>query len=94
MIQIDRVTDRQIATAVRRTLRSGLHADILRDFLAGIDWSTRATARPGTIATLSNLEGWTTAFDEGDLPESQFVSRLSALLQFPKTRQHLSQVSQ
>jgi hypothetical protein len=74
---------RDIRLLLRKALRAGLDADRVADFLAGVDWGQLPPAGR-EAALLGRMEGWTTAYSEGDLSESEYVARLLSGLARPE----------
>ncbi len=70
----------RIRNVVRRALRPGLDAELLGDFLASVEWGSADSAGPGVRAMLGEIEGWATAYSEGELTRAAYVARLLSLL--------------
>ena len=65
---------------IRSVLPAAPHSDVdverIADFLASVDWG-RLDAASREAALLGEMEGWTTAYGEGDLSRSEYIRRLS-----------------
>ncbi len=83
---IQELTTVRIRNVVRRALRPGLDAELLGDFLASVEWGAADSAGPGVRAMLGQIEGWATAYAEGELTRGAYVARLLSLL--PKADKH------
>jgi 2-methylisocitrate lyase-like PEP mutase family enzyme len=81
LLPIQTVTIEDIRRVVRESLRAGLDADTVADFVASVDWShVDEKALPPIAAPLGQLEAWDTEYSEGDSTREQFIARLLSLL--------------
>ncbi|MCC6381230.1 MAG: hypothetical protein IT304_01920 [Dehalococcoidia bacterium] len=77
---IQDLTLRRVRRVVRLAVRAGFDANVVSDFLAGVDWGSSGAADLKVRATLGQMEAWATAFAEGELTLAQYVARLLSLL--------------
>ena len=61
-------------------IRTGLDRDTVDDFLAAVDWSRHMSADPAVRESLGNIEGWATAYREGDMSLAEYVANLLVVL--------------
>ena len=80
LLKIQHVSTEDVRTQIRSAMRAGLDASRLRDFLASVDWSSRASAGRDTVDLLGRLEQWSTMYAEGDMSEKAYLAALRALL--------------
>ncbi|MSP21561.1 MAG: hypothetical protein EXR66_00800 [Dehalococcoidia bacterium] len=81
LLPIQTVTIEDVRRVVRESLRGGLDADTVTDFVASVDWShVDEKALPSISATLGELEAWDTEYAEGDSTPEQYITRLLSLL--------------
>ncbi|MBA4179338.1 MAG: hypothetical protein C0506_02010 [Anaerolinea sp.] len=73
------LTPQRVKTVVRRAVRAGLDAEALGEFLASVDWGA-VEADPKVRSMLGEMEGWATAYAEGELTRAEYVARLLTLL--------------
>lgn len=77
---IQRLTPTAIRNVLRKAVRGGLDRAAVDDFLASVDWTGANSANPTVVRMLGELEGWATAFAEGELTFAQYIARLLSLL--------------
>ncbi len=81
LLPIQKVTIEDVRRVVRESLRGGLDADTVTDFVASVDWShVDARALPPIATTLGELEAWDTEYAEGDSTREQYIARLLSLI--------------
>lgn len=74
------VTLETVQAAVRDALQRGRDADCLDEFVASIDWSGTDRLRPPIADLVGQLEGWTTDYLEGSLPEREYLDLLLGIM--------------
>ena len=68
-------TLRDIRSVLPDAPQSEVDAEEIADFLAGVDWG-RLDPASREARLLGQLEGWTTAYGEGDMTQAEYVARL------------------
>src|ERR1700694_1221834 len=65
LLPINDLQREDVLSVVRQSLRHGLNADALEDFLASVDWSGTDRERPEIADVLGQMEGWASQFGDG-----------------------------
>ena len=80
---IQELTPQRVRNVVRRATSPGLDAEAVAGFLASVNWGTVDSADPAVRTMLGEMEGWATAYAEGELTRPEYVAHLLSLL--PRT---------
>jgi hypothetical protein len=69
-----------VHSVISRTLSSGVDAEPMSEFLAGLDWGEVTEADSPLAALLLNLLNWTTMYEENELSRTQYARKLRMVL--------------
>ena len=92
LLPIQTVKLEDVQNVIRKTLRAGLDADAMDDFLSSVDWSGAQRERPAIADVLGQIEALSSQLSEGDLTESQYISCLLSFLPEEERSIHLSRL--
>ena len=67
-----------VRAMIALAMRSGLDSSVLDDFVASIDWSAHDSSVPAVREALGRIEGWSTAYHEGDMSVGEYAMSLIA----------------